>query len=59
MKLGEALSWQLESYKMTVTGRHTPDMRSANSVQRDNQGVDVAGLVQKIVYRLWEQVGVG
>ena len=44
---------------MTVTGRHTPDMRSVNSVQRDNQGVDVAGLVQKIVYRLWEQVGVG
>ena len=59
VKLGEALSWQLESYKMTVTGRHTPDMRSVNSVQRDNQGVDVAGLVQKIVYRLWEQVGVG
>ena len=44
---------------MTVTGRHTPDRRSVNSVQRDNQGVDVAGLVQKIVYRLWEQVGVG
>ena len=59
VKLGEALSWQLESYKMTITGRHTPDMRSVNSVQGDNPGVDVAGLVEKIVYPFWVQVGVG
>ena len=59
VKLGEALSWQLESYKMTITGRHMPDMRSVNSVQGDNPGVDVAGLVEKIVYPFWVQVGVG
>ena len=55
VKLGEALSWQLETYTMTITSRNAP----VNSIQGDNPGFDLAGLVEEIVYRFWVQVGVG
>ena len=43
VKLGEALSWPLEWY--TIHGRHTPNLRSMNSVQTDTPGLtlDVDG----------------
>ena len=57
VKLGEALSWQLEWY--TIHGRHTPNLRSVNSVQTDKPGVDIAMSMEEIRERLCARVGVG
>ena len=40
---------------MKITSRNAP----VNRIQGDNPGVDLAGLVEEIVYRFWVQVGVG
>ena len=57
VKLSEAWSWQLEWY--TIPHRHTPNVRSVNSVQTDNPGVDILRLLEEMVYRFCARVGVG
>ena len=56
-KLGDASSWQFEW--CTIPGRHTPDVRSVNSVQTDNPGVDIPRLLEGMVYHFCARVVVG
>ena len=57
VKLREAWSWQLEWY--TIPRRHMPNVRSVNSVQTDNPGVDIPRLLEEMVHRFCALVGVG
>ena len=57
VKLREAWSWQLEWY--TMPRRHTPNVRSVNSVQTDNPCIDIPRLLEEMVYRFCALVGVG
>ena len=57
MKLGEALSLQLEWY--TIAVRHTPNVRSVNSGPSDDPGVDTTRLTEQKAERFCAQVDVG
>ena len=57
VKLGEALSFQLES--CTIAVRHTPNVRSVNSGPSDHPGVDITRLMETKGERFCENVGVG
>ena len=55
VKLGEALSWQLEWYTIAVP--HTPNVRSVNSGPSDDPGVDITRLVEETAERFCAKVG--
>ena len=57
VKLGEALSWQLEWYTIAVP--HMPNVQSVNSGPSDDPGVDITRLMEEKAERFCAKVGVG